>query len=148
MARVIFDTNAYTLFKSENPEDALDIVEFADEIYMPIVVMGELYAGFYGGNKLEANLVELESFLALPNTRVLDLSANTTKIFGELFVKLKSKGITVPHNDLWIASLAVEFESVVYSLDKHLKMIEELEVIEVIQSFENLLEIDSQPKKK
>jgi tRNA(fMet)-specific endonuclease VapC len=138
MTRIIFDTNAYTLLKSKTPEDSIEILEFSDEIGIPIVIFGELHAGFYGGNKLKANLEEFENFLAVTNARVLNISIKTAKIYGELFVQLRTKGIAIPQNDLWIAALALEFDFIVYSFDKHFKWIDE---ISVIQSFDNLLDI-------
>jgi hypothetical protein len=37
--KVLLDTNAYTLFKSKAAQDALNIVNFADEIGVPNVVV-------------------------------------------------------------------------------------------------------------
>ena len=132
MVKVLFDTNTYTFFKSQKSKDALDIVDLADEIGVPNVVIAELYAGFYGGTQFSTNVLELEEFLRLPQTSVIGFSDLTPKIYGEQQSKLKRQGIKVPHNDLWIASLAIENGFVVYSLDKHLKMIPS---VTVIQSF-------------
>ncbi len=138
MTKVLLDTNTYTLFKNQKSEDALNIVDFAIEIGLPNVVMAELYSGFYSGNRFAQNVKELEEFLQLPNTRVVHFSKATPQIFGEQQAKLRKQGITVPHNDLWIASLAIEHDFVVYSLDKHLKMISS---ITVIQSFSDFLDL-------
>ncbi len=132
MPKILLDTNTYSLFKRENSEDTKLILEFADEIGIPNVVIAELYAGFFDGTKFSQNESELESFLAQSNVSVVRISDATLKIFGEQKTKLKRMGVSVPHNDLWIASLAIEHGFVVYSLDKHLKMIPS---ITVIQSF-------------
>jgi predicted nucleic acid-binding protein len=47
--KILLDTNTYSLFKRENSEDTKLILEYADEIGMPNVVIAELYAGFLTG---------------------------------------------------------------------------------------------------
>jgi tRNA(fMet)-specific endonuclease VapC len=133
--KILLDTNTYSLFMRQESRDALSIVNLADEIGVPNVVIGELYAGFYGGNRFEENVVELEKFLALPNTRLIEFSAQTPKLFGEFQSKLKSMGIKVPHNDLWIAVLAIEHDFAVYSDDKHLKLIPFCKTIWTLEQF-------------
>jgi tRNA(fMet)-specific endonuclease VapC len=136
--KILLDTNTYSLFKRENSEDTKLILEYADEIGMPNVVIAELYAGFFDGTKFSQNEAELESFLTKPNVAVVRISDATLKIFGEQKTKLKRIGVSVPHNDLWIACLAIEHNFVVYTFDRHLKMIPS---ITVIQSFSDFLDL-------
>jgi tRNA(fMet)-specific endonuclease VapC len=136
--KILLDTNTYTLFKSQRFEEAQSILEAADEVGVPNVVIAEIYAGFYDGKRFAQNERELEMFLQSPQTSIIRFTDQTPKIFGEQKAKLKKQGINVPHNDLWIASLAIENDFVVYSLDKHLKMISS---ITVIQSTQELLDI-------
>ena len=138
MPKILLDTNTYSLFKKGESEDAQSILETADEIGIPNVVIAELYAGFYDGTRLAANEQELELFLQSPQTRIVRFTDQTPKIFGEQKCTLKKQGINVPHNDLWIASLAVENNFVVYSLDKHLKMIPSITVIQSLDEFLDL----------
>jgi tRNA(fMet)-specific endonuclease VapC len=136
--KILLDTNTYTLFKSGKSKDAVEVIDFADEIGLPNVVIGELYSGFYGGAQLQKNIQALEDFLKLQKATVVGFSDLTPKIFGEQQAKLRQQGINVPHNDLWIAALAIEHGFVVYSLDKHLKMIP---TVSVIQSFDEYLDL-------
>jgi tRNA(fMet)-specific endonuclease VapC len=129
MIPVLFDSNTYTLLKSSNPEDANYIVQFASDIGIPIVVLGELLAGFKNGNRFEENKQELDTFLALPQVQLLYLTQATAELFGTLFAQLKTKGRTVPHNDLWIAAIALEHNFAVYSFDKHFQYIDGLNLI-------------------
>ena len=137
MPKILLDTNTYTLFKKKS-QDAKVILESADEVGLPNVVIAELYAGFFGGTQFAQNVAEIQSFLQEPQIRRVEFSLHTPKIFGEQHSSLKRQGITVPHNDLWIAALAIEHDFVVYSLDKHLKMIP---TITVIQSFSDFLDL-------
>ena len=138
MPKILLDTNTYSLFKRENSEDTKLILEYADEIGMPNVVIAELYAGFFDGTKFSENESELESFLTKPNVSVVRISDATLKIFGEQKTKLKRIGVSVPHNDLWIACLAIEHNFVVYTFDRHLNMIPS---ITVVQSFSDFLDL-------
>ena len=138
MPKILLDTNTYSLFKRENSEDTKLILEYADEIGMPNVVIAELYAGFFDGTKFSENESELESFLTKPNVSVVRISGATLKIFGEQKTKLKRIGVSVPHNDLWIACLAIEHDFVVYTFDRHLNIIPS---ITVIQSFSDFLDL-------
>jgi tRNA(fMet)-specific endonuclease VapC len=136
--KVLLDTNTYTLFKSGKSVDAVEVVDFAYEIGLPNVVVGELFAGFHGGTQFQKNVQALEDFLDLPKAKIVHFSDSTPQIFGEQQAKLQKQGIKVPHNDLWIAALAIEHDFIVYSLDKHLKMIP---TISVIQSFDEFLDL-------
>jgi tRNA(fMet)-specific endonuclease VapC len=136
--KVLLDTNVYTLFKSKTPQEALNVINFADEIGLPNVVIAELYAGFHGGTRFAENVAGLEEFLTLPQTQIVRFSDSTPHIFGEQQALLRRQGVSVPHNDLWIAALAIENDFVVYSLDKHFAMIPN---ITVIQSFAEFLRL-------
>jgi predicted nucleic acid-binding protein len=81
--KVLLDTNTYTLFRSGTSQDAIEIVDFAQEIGLPNVVVGELFSGFYGGTQLEKNVQALEDFLNLPKAKIIGFSESTPRIFGE-----------------------------------------------------------------
>ena len=129
MIPILLDSNTYTLLKSSNPGDANYIAQFATQVSVPIVVLGELLAGFRNGTRFVENKRELDVFLAQPQVQLLNLTEATADLFGTLFAQLKSKGRTVPHNDLWIAALAFELDFAVYSLDKHFQYIDDLKII-------------------
>ena len=62
MNSVLLDTNAYTGLMNGN-KDVLEYMANADTIYISTVMLGELYAGFYGGSKFEWNSNILLNFL-------------------------------------------------------------------------------------
>ncbi len=80
MTRILLDTNAYSLFKSQKSEDAKKILEFASEVALPSVVIAELYAGFFDGTRFTENEAELNAFLEEPNVAMIRLSDQTLKI--------------------------------------------------------------------
>ncbi len=63
------DTNAYGEFMRGN-EAAIALIESADQIWMPFVVLGELRAGFFKGSRAAANEADLTEFMASPYVAV------------------------------------------------------------------------------
>ena len=78
MNRILLDTNAYTAFLTGN-EHLLNALTEAETAFFSAIVIGELYAGFCGGNRLKENKTLLARFLQKSNVRVLDVTAETGK---------------------------------------------------------------------
>ena len=75
---VALDTNAYSDFLRGVPS-RVDVVRSAERIHLPLIVLGELRAGFAAGNREAENLATLEQFLASPRVSVLHLDQVTTE---------------------------------------------------------------------
>ncbi len=118
MKRILLDTNAYARFFSGD-EDILDALGQAETVYLSAIVIGELYAGFRGGNKLQENRAQLSLFLQKPTVRSLDVTTETAEIFGQIKDILKKAGTPIPINDIWIAAQAIETGSIIVTFDKH-----------------------------
>ena len=85
---------------------------------LPLVV-GELEAGFRGGNRYEANKKVLRSFLSEPNVRIVQTTLRTSELFGELKDSLRKAGTMIPIDDVWIGAMAKEYFAQVISYDHH-----------------------------
>jgi tRNA(fMet)-specific endonuclease VapC len=116
--RVCLDTNAYAAFKRGNPR-VTAVMEAAEDVLVPTVVLGELHTGFQMGDRAERNTRELEDFLRRPGVLVADVDRRVAERYGLLFKALKEIGRPGPTNDLWIAALAVETGSRILSDDSH-----------------------------
>ena len=57
--KVALDTNADSDFLRSVPS-RVDVVRFAERIHLPLIVLGELRAGFAAGNREEENPATLE----------------------------------------------------------------------------------------
>jgi tRNA(fMet)-specific endonuclease VapC len=90
---------------------------------MSIFVLGELFAGFKGGSKEAPNLELLERFLRKPTVRVLNATAETTEVFGQLKAALKKAGPPLPINNVSIAANAVEIGATLVSFGRHFEKI-------------------------
>ena len=127
MRPVLLDTNAYTGLINGDTRVYEYIVQ-ADVICMSTVMLGELYAGFYGGSKSEWNSTILNDFLKKETVKIIDITHETAKIFGGIKNELKQKARMIPVNDIWIAAHAIETDSTLLTYDKHFTGISNLKI--------------------
>ena len=116
--RICLDTNAYSAFK-RGDADVIDLVEAADEVAIPSIVLGELFAGFRMGSRARRNVAELETFLHRPGVSVAAVTRAVAERYGTLVSKLKQQDTPVPANDIWIAAIALERGAQLVTMDSH-----------------------------
>jgi tRNA(fMet)-specific endonuclease VapC len=116
--RVALDTNRLTDLFQGDAELAERLGE-CDEVWLPLVVLAEIKAGFYGGSQQHRNELLLQSFLATPTVGVLVPARETAEHYARLFVQLKRAGTPIPDNDLWIAALVLEHDLQLITRDQH-----------------------------
>ncbi len=125
MRRVLIDTNIYTAFKRNDPV-IVGAFQHLDFIGINITVLAELYAGFKGGNREQKNRTELEDFMNSSRIHFINHNIDTADFYAQIFNSLKEKGTSIPTNDIWIASSAMQNGLVLFSLDRHFSNIEGL----------------------
>ena len=106
MRRFLLDTKAYGRFFGGD-QRVLDVLGEAETVYLSVVVMGELHAGFRGGSRDRENRGQLSQFLAKPSVAELAVTAETAEVFGEVKDALRRAGTPIPMNDVWIAAQAI-----------------------------------------
>ena len=114
--RVAIDSNRYTDLCSGIPE-VVSVIEGADEVWVPLIVVAEQRAGFAHGTRREDNERVLTSFLNLPGVTVASPDEQTTHFYAELYAYLRRHGTPIPTNDLWIAALIVQHDLVLFDRD-------------------------------
>jgi len=118
MNPILLDTNAYTgLINGDT--GIFERIAQADIVYMSVIILGELYTGFYGGSKPEWNISVLKDFLNKETIKIIDVTHETAKIFGRIKNELRQKAKMIPINDIWIAAQAIETNSILLTHDKH-----------------------------
>ena len=122
MTKILLDTNAYSGFMAG---DALifDYIVESELVYISTVMLGELFAGFLRSSKFSANKQELKSFLSKDGIKIVDVTIETSEIFGEIKASLRHSGKMIPLNDIWIAAHAIETGSKLVTYDSHFKHI-------------------------
>jgi tRNA(fMet)-specific endonuclease VapC len=98
------------------------------EVFLPSIVIGELYFGAYASGLVinrKKCLEEVAYFL--DNYPVLEVNEATAHHYGETKSQFKSMGKPIPDNDIWIAALAIEHNIALVTADQHFNHIKELE---------------------
>ena len=116
--KVAVDTNRYVDFARGDPA-AADVLENAEQVLVPLIVLGELRAGFAVGSKGARNEGGLRRFLLRPGVSVLFPDEQTTHHYATVYRQLRQQGTPVPTNDMWIAALVLQHGVVLYARDAH-----------------------------
>jgi predicted nucleic acid-binding protein len=123
--RVALDTNRLTdLFQGDAA--LAEWLGTCDEVWVPLVVLAEIKAGFHGGSRVQRNEVILRAFLAKSTVALLLPDRDTAEQYARLFVQLKRAGTPVPDNDLWIAAMTLQHDLVLVTRDQHFAQIPQL----------------------
>lgn len=123
--RYLLDTNiVIAVFAGE--ESVLSRVEAAAAVFVPVIVLGELFYGARQSARSQANIERLHAFAA--TAALLACDAGTAMAYGEVKAILRSQGTPLPENDVWIAALARQHDLPVVSRDRHFEAVPELTV--------------------
>jgi len=123
VSRLCLDTSAYSNFKRGDSR-AVDLIDRADWLGIPSIVLGELWVGFLQGRRLAANQAELEEFLAHPAVEELTVDREVSRLYAEIVVSLRQTGTPLPSNDIWIAANAARAGATVLTYDSHFQHIQ------------------------
>jgi tRNA(fMet)-specific endonuclease VapC len=118
LSRYCLDTSAYSHFKRGDAR-VVELLERAEWIGVPCVVLGELYAGFRAGSRRLQNEAELDEFLSEPVVEQLPVDSHVAMIFGDMVAELRRSGTPMPSNDIWIAATCARAGATLLSFDKH-----------------------------
>lgn len=114
--RVLLDTNmVIALFAGE--ETVLAALKRAQAVFIPSIVLGELLYGARKSARAASNVARVMTFASA--TSVLPIDAGTAVVYGEQKLTLRSVGVPIPENDLWIAALAGQHELTLATRDSH-----------------------------
>ena len=116
--RVALDTNRYVDLCKGVPE-TVEILETAQAIILPFVVLGELRAGFAHGRRQAENEQALRRFLLKDGVVVLYPDEQTTHHYAAVFRQLREQGTPIPTNDMWLAALVLQHGLVLHDRDRH-----------------------------
>jgi tRNA(fMet)-specific endonuclease VapC len=116
--RLALDTNRYgDLCQGIAP--VVQLVEKAEEVLLPFIVVAELRAGFAVGKHGAENERVLRRLLGKPGVTVLFADEQTTHHYAAVYRQLRQQGTPIPTNDLWIAALVLQHSLVLCARDRH-----------------------------
>lgn len=129
--RVVLDTSAISVFGRGGDKRLNQWFTSEHELVVPLVVIGELRAGFAAGNQTQANEKLLQRFLDASNVQTLTISDKTTRLYGHIFGRLKAAGTPMNTNDIWIAALTLEHDCLLLTLDSDFSRVPDLLVAKI-----------------
>jgi len=119
----LLDTNIVIgLFASDSTIIAQ--LSASPQIFIPSIVLGELYFGAAKSAHGKANGARIDSF-ALKNA-ILACDGETARYYGRIKEHLRAKGTPIPENDIWIAALAKQHHLILVTRDQHFHQIKEI----------------------
>jgi len=96
----------------------------AGEVFVPSVVLGELYYGAQKSARVAANVARVDEFAS--NNAVLSCDVETARRYGETKSELRAKGRPIPENDVWIAAIAKQHQLTLVTRDGHFNNVDGL----------------------
>lgn len=116
----LLDTNIIIdLFRGN--ETTVNHIKRISTVYVPTIILGELYYGAYKSNQTNLRILEIQKFEE--NVIILNCSGKTAKVYGEIKNQLYTQGTPIPENDIWIASIAKENNLPLITKDKHFEQV-------------------------
>jgi len=122
VSRYCLDTVAYSYFKRGEAK-ITGMLDRAEWVGVPVIVIGELCAGFAKGSRFQKNLDELDEFLAMPIVETLPVDRQIAEVFGEMIDALRRIGRPIPVNDVWIAATCARTGATLLTWDAHFRLI-------------------------
>lgn len=116
--RVAIDTNRYVDL-CRGIAETVALLEEAEAVLLPFVVLGELRAGFVHGRRQAENERTLRQFLLQDGVDVLFADDQTTHHYASVFRQLRKQGTPIPTNDMWLAALVLQHNLALHARDKH-----------------------------
>jgi tRNA(fMet)-specific endonuclease VapC len=114
--RYLLDTNIIIALFA-NDAVIIEQIKDAGEVFIPSVVIGELYYGAQRSGRIKANTERVHEFAT--ESVVLSCDVETARRYGEIKNELRKKGRLIPENDIWVAALALQYDLALVSRDEH-----------------------------
>lgn len=121
----LLDTNIIIALFA-NDSNVLQQLSLTSQLFIPSIVLGELY---YGANKSahsKSNIAHIDNFAL--KSAVLACDTDTARHYGHIKDHLRAKGNPIPENDIWIAALAKQYRLTLISRDQHFRVIKDIKV--------------------
>ena len=102
---------------------------YGEFIYLPSVVLGELYFGFMKGSRQQFNEKKLHQFIGRLRVEIINVNADVARKYAIIYLSLQKKGTKIPINDVWIAASCMEVGGTLLTRDKHFEVVDQIETV-------------------
>ena len=121
--RFALDTNIIVA-RFADDENVIAKSREAKAIFVPSIVLGELYFGAQKSGRVEANMRRVDDLAA--SEAILDCDAQTARFYAIIKNQLRLKGKPIPENDMWFAAVALRYDLTLVTRDAHFGNVENL----------------------
>jgi len=104
--------------------DVLERLVESNEVFLPTIVLGELYYGARKSTHVDANIARIDDLAA--SSALLGCDLDTSRHYGRIKNDLRAKGRPIPENDIWIAAVAQQHGLTLVSRDIHFSEVDTL----------------------
>jgi len=128
---VLLDTDVAIELLRGNEHALSCVAACQDDIYVSSITAAELYFGAYHSKRVEQNVNKVAAFLE--QFRLLSVSHEVARIFGETKARMCAKSTPVDSFDLLIASIALAYDCAVATGNvKHFSRVDRLRILDWI----------------
>ena len=122
--RYLLDT-AVVLALFANDPAVTGPIQTADEVFVPSIVLGELYFGARRSGRVVENVARVHEFAQANSILVCDAEASRWySVIKEIL--LQKKDVHIPENDIWIAAIALRYGLILVTRESHFTQITNL----------------------
>ena len=127
--KLVLDTNIYCDF-AEGLPDAVDaIATYGQSIFIPSVVIGELFFGFMKGSRQQFNEKKLRQVVSRLKIEIIDVNTDVARKYAMIYLSFQERGIKIPINDVWIAACCMEVGGILLTRGKHFELVDQIEAV-------------------
>jgi tRNA(fMet)-specific endonuclease VapC len=112
----LIDTNA-AIARLNGDDTIIDLLRQADEVFIPSIVLGELYYGAEKSAKVNENIAAIDRLTEV--IVVLACEVDIARVYGRIKNQLRQAGHPIPENDIWIGAIAVHYNLTLLTRDEH-----------------------------
>ncbi len=127
--KLVLDTNIYCDFAEGLPDAVEAIATYGQSIFIPSVVLGELFFGFMKGSRQQFNEKKLRQMVSRLKIEIIDVNTDVARKYAMIYLSLQKRGIKIPINDVWIAACCMEIGGTLLTRDKHFELLDQIEAI-------------------
>jgi len=127
--KLVLATNIYCDFAEGLPDAADAIAAYGQSIFIPSIVLGELFFGFMKGSRQQFNEKKLRQMVSRLKIEIIDVNTDVARKYAMIYLSLQKRGIKIPINDVWIAACCMEVGGILLTRDKHFELLDQIETI-------------------
>ena len=116
----VIDTNVI-IRMLKGDKTAIETLGKIEKIFVPMVVVGELFYGAYKSARKDENMALFTSVLS--TFEILPIVISVAVSYAMIKTDLIKNGIRIPENDLWIAATAHANDLSLVTFDSHFESI-------------------------